>query len=117
MGEPLEMLRSTKDFAALQNSSRSRAHPLLILRWRANGLDRARVGLSTGRRLGNAVVRNRVRRRLREALRASDSWPRGGWDLLVVARPESAQASYRELQEALDRLFGRMTRDEGSDTT
>jgi ribonuclease P protein component len=117
MREPLEMLRTRKDFAALQGSARSRGHPLLILRWRGNGLDRVRVGLSTGRRIGNAVVRNRVRRRIREALRRSASRPRGGWDILVVARPASAAASYRELEAALERLLGRMAKDEGSRTT
>lgn len=117
MREPLEMLRSTKDFAALQGSARSRAHPLLILRWRSNGLDRLRVGLSTGRRVGNAVVRNRVRRRLREALRRSGSHPLGGWDILVVARPASATAAYGDLEAALERLLGRMAKDEGSETS
>jgi hypothetical protein len=43
--------------------------------------------------------------------------PDGGWDLLVVARPESAQASYRDLEHALERLLGRMARDEGSERT
>jgi ribonuclease P protein component len=115
MPEPLEMLRSAKDFAALQGSSRSRAHPLLILRWRSNGLDRVRVGLSTGRKLGNAVVRNRVRRRLRDVLRRSGTRPEGGWDILVVARPASATASYGELEAALERLLGRMANDEGGE--
>lgn len=117
MGGPLEMLRSTKDFAALQGAGRSRAHPLLILRWRSNDVGHLRVGLSTGRRLGGAVVRNRVRRRLREALRGSERRPDGGWDLLVVARPPSATASHAELVAALERLLARMDTDEGSTTT
>ncbi|MEO7117543.1 MAG: ribonuclease P protein component [Candidatus Limnocylindrales bacterium] len=107
------MLRSTKDFVALQGASRRRANPLLILRWRRNDQDRNRFGLSTGRRIGNAVVRNRVRRRLRDSLRRTDRRPDGGWDLLVVARPASASASYEELKTALDRLLDRMVKDEG----
>ncbi|MDP8905329.1 MAG: ribonuclease P protein component, partial [Chloroflexota bacterium] len=57
----LDMLRSRLDFAALQSDSRSRTNPLLVLRYRRNGLDRTRYGISTGRRLGGAVVRNRIR--------------------------------------------------------
>jgi ribonuclease P protein component len=117
VAEPLVMLRSTRDFERMQTASRSRAHPLLILRWRPNDLDQVRVGLSTGRRLGTAVTRNRVRRRLRDILRRTTVRPMGGWDLLVVARPESAEASYSQLQEALERLLGRMARDDGREPT
>jgi ribonuclease P protein component len=107
------MLRSVKDFTALQSGGRSRAHPLLILRWRGNDVERLRFGFSTGRKVGNAVVRNRIRRRLREALRATERGPAGGWDILVIARPASATAAYADLRNALDRLLERMDKDEG----
>jgi ribonuclease P protein component len=114
VSQPLEMLRSVKDFRAFGEGSRSRAHPLLILRWRPNGLGRTRFGLSTGKRLGGAVVRNLVRRRLRAAIRRSTNRPDGGWDILLVARPESATASYRELTSALERLLDRMAKGQGN---
>jgi ribonuclease P protein component len=59
------MLRSTADFQQIQSQSQSRAHPMLLVRFRRNGLDRTRFGISTGRRIGGAVVRNRIRWRLR----------------------------------------------------
>ena len=68
----LDMLRSAADFQNMQSQSRSRAHRLLMLRYRRNGLDRTRYGISTGRRVGPAVVRNKVRRRLRTILRRLD---------------------------------------------
>ncbi len=117
MSKPLEMLRSARDFGALQRDSKSRAHPLLILRWRRNELGHLRLGLSTGRRLGGAVVRNRVRRRLREAMRAAERRPPGGYDILLVCRPQSATATYAQLTEALDRLLQRMYRDQGGQRT
>jgi ribonuclease P protein component len=104
VGGSLDMLRSKRDFAALQGASRSRAHPLLILRFRRNELGRDRFGISTGKRLGSAVVRNRVRRRIRETLRGMDGTT-DGWDVLVVARPASATATYTELRDALQRLM------------
>lgn len=107
------MIRSVKDFSALQTGGRSRADPLLILRWRRNEVERLRFGFSTSRKVGNAVVRNRIRRRLREVLRATDRRPTGGWDILVVCRPASAGAGYAELKSALDRLLERMGKDEG----
>ncbi len=109
-------MRSVKDFTALQRAGRSRAHPLLVLRWRRNELERTRFGLATGRKVGNAVIRNRIRRRLRVALRATDRRPTGGWDILVIARPASATAGYLELRTALDGLLERMGKDEGGNT-
>jgi ribonuclease P protein component len=110
----LEMLRSKRDFAALQEHSRSRAHPLLVVRYRRNGLERDRFGISTGKRLGGAVVRNRIRRRVREALRAMERQGSAGWDILVVVRQPSADASYRELADALQRTIGPIGAGEGS---
>jgi ribonuclease P protein component len=105
MGGTIEMLRSQVAFKDIQSASRSRAHPLLVLRYRRNELDRTRYGISTGRRLGSAVVRNRVRRRLKTLLRGLDGGIGRGWDVLLVARPESARASQAELGDALARLL------------
>ncbi len=84
---------------------------LLSLRWRPTQEGRVRVGVVVSKKVGKAVVRNRVRRRLREALlrilRASSlkrEARRGGvasFDLLIIARPEAAEASYGGLEHAL----------------
>jgi ribonuclease P protein component len=103
----LEPLRRPEDFEALQREGTSRAHPLLVIRAMRNGLGRTRVGYSTGRRLGGAVVRNRVRRRLRAIFRALAPRLEPGWDILVVARPSSVEATYAELAVALERLVRR----------
>ncbi len=84
---------------------------LLSLRWRAQRDRQVRVGIVVSKKVGKAVVRNRVRRRLREALKAilsdaelSDSAKQRGeasFDLLVIARPEAALADYWQLKAAL----------------
>ena len=99
------MLRARRDFAAVQQSSKSKVHRLVVARFARNRLDTTRFGFSTGRRLGAAVVRNRVRRRLREIIRALSPRLVEGWDVLLVARPPSATASYAELAEAVERLL------------
>jgi ribonuclease P protein component len=58
-----------------------------------------RLGLSVSRRVGNAVTRNTVRRRLREVFYSSLSEIPGSWDLVVSARPPAAEASLQELNE------------------
>jgi ribonuclease P protein component len=107
MGSAPEMLRSRRDFAALQRASKSKVHPLFTVRFAPNGLGRTRFGLSTSRRVGNAVVRNRVRRRLREALRRLAPRVAPGWDILVICRPESAAAAQTQLAAALESTLER----------
>jgi ribonuclease P protein component len=112
------MLRSPRDFAALQEVGRGRSHPLLSVRARVNGLDHDRFGISTGRRVGTAVVRNRVRRRIREILRAWERPDGARCDILIVARPASATASFADLRAALIRLLSQATTTrEGTTTT
>jgi ribonuclease P protein component len=100
----LEMLRSAADFQQIQSQSRSRSHPLLLMRYRRNGLDRTRYGISTGRKVGSAVVRNGIRRRLRTILRSLDD-VQPGYDILLVARPAAATAKQSELAAALSQLL------------
>ena len=114
MGAAPEMLRTPREFAALQQSSKSKVHPLLVARFAPNDLERTRFGFSTGRRLGGAVTRNRVRRRLREAIRALAPRISPGWDVLIVARPPSATATYASLAEGVEHVLrgGQLLRDQ-----
>jgi ribonuclease P protein component len=66
-----------------------------------------RVGFVTSRRVGGAVVRNRVRRRLREIVRQHQHNLREGFWIVLVARRDAASASYRALQDEWLRLAKR----------
>jgi ribonuclease P protein component len=101
----LEMLRSANDFRRIQGQSRTRTEPALLMRYRQNDLDRTRFGISTGRRVGSAVVRNKIRRRLRTILRRMASDVEPGWDILLVCRPKAAEGSQAELEATLVRLM------------
>ena len=59
-----------------------------------------RVGLTISAKLGHAVVRNRIRRRLREIYRLNESRFRVGFDIVVVARSRAVTAEYAELEKA-----------------
>ena len=99
------MLRSREDFARLGTSGRVRSHRLMIVHYLPNALDHDRFGISTSRHLGGAVQRNRVRRRVRQVLRATPGEPGRGWDVLIVARPACTTATFDELRAALQRLL------------
>ena len=103
----LVMLSKPEDFAALQGEGTVRSHSLLLLRIRWTGLEETRFGLSTGRKLGGAVVRNRVRRRLREALRVMAPSFQPGWDVLIIARPPVIGADFRTVAGTLQDLLRR----------
>jgi ribonuclease P protein component len=101
------MLTRPQDFTALQGQGTTRGNRLLTLRFRRTELDATRFGLSTGRSLGGAVVRNRTRRRLREALRSMATALEPGWDVLIIARPAIVTADHAALGEALRQALSR----------
>jgi ribonuclease P protein component len=68
---------------------------------------RARLGITVSRRVGCAVVRNTVKRRLREVFRLHPDWFAAGSDYVLVAKPAAAHASYVELASEVERLSKR----------
>jgi ribonuclease P protein component len=99
------MLSRPADFARLAEGSVGKTHPLLVGRFVRTDLDQTRFGLATGKRLGGAVVRNRVRRRLREALRVMAPSFQPGWDVLIIARPAIVEADHDAIVGALRRVL------------
>ena len=76
------------------------ANGYLVLYARKNRTDTNRVGITVGKKLGHAVVRNRVRRRLREVYRLNEDKFQSGWDIVVVARTRAIYADFNQLVEA-----------------
>jgi ribonuclease P protein component len=101
------MLTRPADFTALQASRTTRSHPLMTARFRRTNLDQVRFGFATGRAIGGAVVRNRTRRRLREALRVMAPSFQPGWDVLIIARPPVIGADFQTLAGTLQSLLRR----------
>ena len=93
-----------RDFAAARRNGRSWSDGALVLLARPNNLGVSRYGFSVGRRVGKAVVRNKMKRRLREAARAANV--QNGWDLVLVARKDAA-ADFHRVRRSMTDLFGR----------
>lgn len=95
------------DFQLVWDDGTSYAHPLLILRVRANGMNQYRFGFVAGKKVGKAVVRNRVKRWMREAMRQRLPNLVCGWDIILIARREAANASFQDMVDAVDTLIRR----------
>ena len=81
------------------------ANNLLVVRVLPNGLDHNRFGFMVSKRLGNAVVRNKIKRRLREIVRQNSL--KEGWDAVFIARRGAEKASFGQLRRATENLFRR----------
>ena len=98
-------LTGKAQFELVYKNGRSWAARELIIRALPNGLDTSRYGLAISRRVGKAVTRNRIKRRLREILRQM-KLPQG-WDLVVIARNPAALADYTALGRSVGNLLVR----------
>ncbi|MBE7002290.1 MAG: ribonuclease P protein component [Ruminococcaceae bacterium] len=76
------------------------ANGYLVLYAKPNGSATNRVGITASKKLGHAVVRNRVRRRLREIYRLNEDRFAPGWDIVVVARSRCIAAPFEKLTAA-----------------
>jgi ribonuclease P protein component len=104
--ERARRLRKGREFDSLYSKGTAIGGPLLVLRWLANGQEQTRWGFAAGKRLSKkAVERNRIRRRLREAARTLPVAP--AYDIVVIARKGTVEASYGQLQAALEGLLAR----------
>ena len=92
-------LKKNHEFRRLYAKGRSTVTPTLVVYSRRNNSGGNRVGFTVTVKLGHAVVRNRVRRRLREIYRLHESELRRGVDLVIVARGRSVEATYRRLEQ------------------
>ena len=93
-------LRRRSDFARVSDIGKGRANDLVVLRYAPNDLDAMRAGYAVSKRVGGAVRRNSVKRRLREAVRKLG--PReAAIDLVFIARPKIADADYQSIEKAV----------------
>ena len=89
------------EFDAVYRDARRRSGRHLTVFVRPNGLGRTRFGISVKRELGGSVVRNRIRRRVREAFRLHRMEIPAGWDIVVHPRSSVATAEFGTLEAEL----------------
>ena len=92
-------------YLAVYKSGKAWGDNLVQAKALPNGLESSRFGFSATKTLGKAVVRNRVRRLLKEILRLTPV--RVGWDIVFIPRPSAAAADYHQLRTSVHRLLAR----------
>lgn len=101
-------LKQNGQFRRLYQRGRSVADRNLVLYCRPNGTRENQIGLTVSAKLGCAVVRNRLRRRLRECYRLNEHRFLPGYHIVIVARGRAIHAPYAELERSLLYLAGRL---------
>jgi ribonuclease P protein component len=98
-------LRRPDQFQRVRREGRSWSYSLLTLNWAPSRRKQSRCGFVVAKRIGNAVARNRAKRRTREALRLIFAHVAPGYDLVFVVRsPAVAEVPFAQLQAAVEQL-------------
>jgi len=96
-----ESLKKNKQFQFVYQNGKSYANRYLVMYVKENSIGRNRIGISVSKKVGNSVVRHRVKRLVRESYRLHEAMFNSGLDIVIVARQKAAWADYLEIKEAL----------------
>lgn len=100
-----QRLTQKSQYTTIQSQGKSWANELLVMKAFPNELEWSRFGFSVSKRVGKAVVRNRVKRLLRECVQLIPCKP--GWDVVFIARSTASTADYHQLKGAVEELTRR----------
>lgn len=94
-------IKLNRDFRLLYKRGKSAVNPFLAIYARKTKNTSNRIGITVSTKVGKAVVRNRVRRRIREAYRINEEKFFPGLDIVIVARVRAATASFFDIEKSL----------------
>ncbi|MCR4687171.1 MAG: ribonuclease P protein component [Lachnospiraceae bacterium] len=97
-------LKNNTDFKRVYNSGKSQGNKYLVMYVVENGLGINRLGISVSKKVGNSVIRHRVKRLVKEAYRLHEDLFNSGLDIVVIGRMSAATADYGHIENALIRL-------------
>lgn len=98
-------LRNNFHFKKVYNRGKSYGNRLVVMYANKNGMNYNRVGFSVTKKIGNSVVRNKVRRRMKESYRLNCNKIKDGYDLIFLPKVAANKADYREIESAMLHLL------------
>ena len=101
-------LKLNHEFRRLYNKGKSAVSPYFVIYCRKTGRAESRLGITTGVKLGKAVKRNFVRRRIRELYRTNEVKFLPGFDVVVVARSRAIYGRYADLERSFLQLMKKL---------
>jgi len=96
-----ESLKKNHQFQFVYKNGKSYANKYMVMYIKENGMDRNRIGISVSKKVGNSVVRHRVKRLIRESYRLHESIFNSGLDLVIVVRAGAVGQEFNVMEEAL----------------
>lgn len=96
------VLKENREFQFLYRRGASQVHPCLVTYVRKTKRPAVRMGITTGKKVGNAVQRNRCRRIIREAFRQLLPGITGGWDIVFVARGRTTTCKSTDIRRIME---------------
>ncbi|MCK8824528.1 ribonuclease P protein component [Fuchsiella alkaliacetigena] len=100
-----ERLTKNHQFKRVYEQGNSIANEFVVLYFLKNGGNKRRIGFSISKKIGKAVIRNRIKRIFKEIYRKNKNDLVSGIDLIIIARKGIAGASYKEIKAAVFNLF------------
>lgn len=101
-------LKKKYQFKLVYNKGKSYANKNLVVYILPNGKDINNLGLSVSKKVGKSVVRSKVSRRIKESYRLNESKIKKGYDLIIIARVNSAESTYHEIEKSLIYLLKKL---------
>ncbi len=98
-------LTEPREYDSVHARGRAFTEGPVVMKSLRNGLQCSRYGFSVGRRVGKAVTRNKVKRRMREVMRRKVLIP--GWDVVLIGRSSAAHTTYAGLERSITNLLAR----------
>ncbi|MCR4928556.1 MAG: ribonuclease P protein component [Lachnospiraceae bacterium] len=100
-----DSLKNNRDFVNVYTSGRSYANKYLVIYTLKNASDRNRLGISVSKKVGNSVVRHRLKRLIKESYRLHEKMFNSGLDIVVIARKGSDACDFAGIESALLHLM------------
>lgn len=96
-------LKKNAEFKKVYDSGKYLANDILVLYYLETKNDN-RIGISVSKKVGNSVIRHKVKRRIKEAYRNTEEIKQG-YDLVFIARKKASSVEYKDIKKAITLLF------------